>query len=184
MSTSINPRTHTIKLHKLYNSWPTVERFSPVNAIFQRIASSAAPHVRVPSMNKDTLQQRQNTSCSQPDGLFMWWPPAAKELVCLLQWFWRAQAHPYKLILKKEREKKTNVRHCKEGILKCQSLRNILLTRFCYFAQIYVVLPWESVCFCNQKFTLNQMLMSDFLLVIYQLYAAWRSWSKVLLRAG
>lgn len=85
---------------------------------------------------------------------------------------------------KKRKRKKTNVRHCKEGILKCQSLRNILLTRFCYFAQIYVVLPWESVCFCNQKFTLNQMLMSDFLLVIYQLYAAWRSWSKVLLRAG
>lgn len=79
MSTSINPKTHTIKLRQLYNLWPTVGGFSPVNPIFRRKASFAAPHVTLPCMNKDTeSHKRQDTSYSLPDELFVWCPPAAK----------------------------------------------------------------------------------------------------------
>lgn len=78
---------------------PPLEGFHLSSPICHRKAFFSALHVTLPCMNKDMQQQRHKTSCSLLDELFDWCPPAVKWQVCLLQWLWMPQPHPYRLIL-------------------------------------------------------------------------------------
>lgn len=144
MPMSITPRTHSVKLHQLYNLWPSTARFSPVIPICQWNASSAAPHVTLPCMNKDTQQQRQPTSFSLADELFVWCP-AAKKHVCLPQWLQMAQPHLNKPKLKNQT---LNDSHQWAGFFVCGSIvqiSNNINEQHCVVSGVFNMLSWCEI---------------------------------------
>lgn len=117
MSTSINPKTHTIKLHQLYNLWPTVGRFSPVipdlplEGFFLRTTCHSAMHEQRHAATKTQhfLQPAWWAVCLMPTCCQMACVPAPVILngtttpiqthfdEWMLKWHWPSGQKPAKL---------------------------------------------------------------------------------------